>query len=120
LILSLDISSASTGWAKLDGTELHSFGIIIPKGESHAERLADFSTQVCGLMDGVLRVVIEDVWSGRNKKVFKVLSLYHGVAYAATWVSLGKEPAVLMPSRFRKICGAVYGRKLAFKERDDA
>lgn len=120
MILSLDISSASTGWSKLDGLILHSFGIIEPNGKSHAESLVNFHLQLNSLMDGVTEVVIEDVWSGRNKKVFKILALYHGIAYAATWSKLAKPPFVLMPSRFRKICGLVYGRKLAFQERDDA
>lgn len=115
-ILALDISSVSTGFAVLDNNKLvkKGYGLIEMKQKLHGERLAYFEDKVCDLFEKYepTHFFIEDVYSGPNRKTFKILCFYHGVAHKVSFKYLKKGPQALSPSEVRKIIGKRHDIKL--------
>lgn len=113
-VLALDISSASTGiCVSKDGELLYNEALRL-KQKSHAERLLVFEVALRAVIAQYKpdSIAIEDCWQGSNRKTFKVLALYHGVAYKICYESLRKDPFVIMPSEVRKIIGGRAGVNL--------
>lgn len=113
-VLALDISSTSTGICVFrDGKIIYNEALRL-KQKSHAERLLVFEVAVkaiCGQYKPD-SIAIEDCWQGSNRKTFKILALYHGVAYKICYETLKKDPFVIMPSEVRKLIGAKAGVNL--------
>jgi Holliday junction resolvasome RuvABC endonuclease subunit len=106
-VLALDISSASTGICVYkDGDILYNEAVRL-KQKSHAERLLIFEVALKAIISTYNPdiIAIEDCWQGSNRKTFKVLALYHGVAYKICYETTRKEPFVIMPSEVRKCIG---------------
>lgn len=82
--LSLDISASSTGWAFTIGlARSFQYGLIKTNPKfCTPERLAFFREELSSLLKELrpTHVVIEDVYSGTNKKVSMMLSEFVGVA----------------------------------------
>lgn len=94
ILLSLDLSTTCTGWAKfdLDSGELLAFGFIQPnfknpvkKGipqysypQGQALKLRTLADQIIELMEpNVTKIVIEEINSGKNRLGQKVLDGFH-------------------------------------------
>ena len=83
-VLALDISSRSTGWAVFENRELKDYGVILISSKlSWAERLSLFRTALVQLVEkhSPNTIAIEDIYRGPSFITFKVLSMFHGVAY---------------------------------------
>ena len=113
IVLALDVSSLSTGWCcfkhgrfyRREGTD---YGVI--KGNSRlnpAERLSIFRKEVSTLiyMTKPNLIGIEDVFSGPNRKTFKVLSRFNGVALEVSRTIGGIEPIVVPATEWRTLWG---------------
>lgn len=120
-ILALDISSRNTGWSVYENSKPIAVGEISGTADTHAEKLHNYRVSLDHIINKYEPelVAIEDAWSGKNKLTFKILSYYHGV----TLELVGKyktKLSIMMPSRFRRLVGAVYNRKLNFADREAA
>lgn len=120
-LLSLDISSRNTGWTLLENGRPLLTGDIAPPDTGHPEKLHFFRTKVLDICrtHSPEQLCIEDVWAGKNKLTYKILSLYHGVVYQLS-AELGLQMQVMTPSRFRRLVGAVHKVKLNYADREDA
>lgn len=117
IILSLDISSVSTGYAVFrKGRLLKSKcgKITIDKKLSLGLRLNRFEERFCELLGQVDPdiVIIEDIYL-KNAITFKVLAYFHGVAYYHTFNNTDREPYFLGATKIRNILG-VKGKQGAF------
>lgn len=119
-LLSLDISSKNTGWAIVD-QQCTDWGDFAPTGESHGEKLNSFKTNLENLIVKFkpTMLIIEDVWGGKNIRVLKTLSYYHGVCYQVANQN-NVSVKLLMPSQFRRILGNKHGIKLNMQDREEA
>jgi len=97
-ILSLDVSSASTGWTFSVRDNLKAYGVIKtnPK-KGRAERLHSFKEEIRVLLSRYKPsyVVIENGFCGRNVKTLKVLCEFAGVAKMCCMDILGVEPFIM-------------------------
>lgn len=99
VLLSLDLSTTCTGWAKWDlaTKRLLAFGILLPKvkpprgvklayPQMQVLKLRNLSDQIVDLIDGsVKKIVIEEINRGKNRLGQKVLDGLH-------WVLLDRMP----------------------------
>lgn len=107
IILALDISSSSTGVCVFsDGQILYNEAIKL-RQKSHAEKLVIFDATIRAIANKYKPdvIAIEDCFQGRNRKTFKTLALYHGVAYKFCFEILKADPFVMMPSEIRRVIG---------------
>jgi Holliday junction resolvasome RuvABC endonuclease subunit len=121
-IIALDISSKNTGWtAMVDGYLVETGDITPPANADHPEKLHFFRTALLELIANhqPAELCIEDVWAGKNKLTYKILSLYHGVVYQLT-AEAQLQLQIMTPSRFRRLVGAVHNIKLNYAEREEA
>ncbi len=96
ILLSLDLSSTCTGWAKLDieSNKLLSFGSIYPSFKNpvtkkipkysypqlHVLKLRELADQVIELLDDSIKVIaIEEINRGKSRIGQKVLDSFHAV-----------------------------------------
>lgn len=119
MILGLDISSASTGWALVEDGEFVEFGTIKMRQKSHAERLMYFEARLREILEanavlarGIDMMAIEDVWSGKFIQPALILSRYRGIAEKVCWEWFKTEPLVRTATDFRKLLGLKYGTNL--------
>jgi len=114
VILALDVSSSSTGFAVLRNGRWNksstSYGMIkIPSKLPLGERLVMFRDHISTLLDKVNpdSVVIEDVFSGPNVSTMKLLARFSGVAVEVTRRNLKQEPLIALTSKVRAFlkCG---------------
>lgn len=118
-VLTLDISSRSTGWAVFDDGDLADYGLIkIDPKNGWGFRLSIFAEELKTLLEskkpGV--VVIEDIYKGPSPLTFKVLSFFHGVAYQKVSEALFKEPEVIGVLKARSELGKEGNVKCVTKE----
>lgn len=120
-LLALDISSRNTGWTLLESGKPTLTGDIAPPETGHPGKLHFFRTQILDICakHQPLQLCIEDVWAGKNKLTYKILSLYHGVVYQLS-AELGLQMQIMTPSRFRRLVGAVHKVKLNYADREQA
>lgn len=118
-ILSLDISSVSTGYAIFKNGKLKDYSLIDTSIYStHGERLCAFELQVDALIKKYKPDIIaaEDIYKGRNPKTHKILALYHGIAYKLCYSFLTADPVVLYPSEIRGTLSEKYNVVLKKKD----
>lgn len=123
VILALDVSSSSTGFAVLRqgrwNKSTSSFGTIKTKSSMPlGERLVFFRDEVHKLLNKVkpTRVVIEDVFSGRNVSTMKLLARFNGVAIEVSRRYLKKrEPVVALTTKVRAFLECGRKKEDAFK-----
>lgn len=122
-ILSLDISSVSTGWSVYSDGNLLSYGVIKLKSKTkqHGEKLFQLESEINRLVTLYSPNVFsfEDIWKGPSIKTYKVLALYHGIAHKASYVHFKQDPIVLMPSNLRKVLAAKTPLVLTGKKEQD-
>jgi Holliday junction resolvasome RuvABC endonuclease subunit len=120
-VLSLDISSKSTGYAVFSGSKIHpkGLGLITLDHKTHGEKLLNFEREVADLIGRfeVVKVCVEDVWGGPNPRTLQVLSYYHGAVRKEVFFQLEAEPFVLGASEVRSILGAKYNKVLMHSKR---
>lgn len=114
VILGLDVSSSSTGYAVLRNgrwtKSATSFGKIkIPSSLPLSQRLVQFrdSLQEVILKVKPTHIIIEDVFSGRNVATMKLLARFNGVAVELSRRLLGKDPTITLTAAVRSglACG---------------
>lgn len=121
VILGLDVSSSSTGYAVLRNGRWNkskaSFGIIKTSSKDPlAQRLLSFRDQLEALLKKIkpTHVVIEDVFSGRNISTTKLLSRFSGVALEICLRRTKKEPLVITTMQVRSFLGCGKKKENAF------
>ena len=114
VILALDLSSSSTGFAVLRKGRWNksgaSYGLIkISPKLSLAERLVKLRDELTKLIKTVKPtfIVIEDVFKGRNIKTMKLLARFNGVAIELSRRLIKKDPMVVLAAEVRSYleCG---------------
>lgn len=122
-ILSLDISSVATGWSVFDDDQLVAYGVLNLKSKSknHGEKLLQLELSIIDLITKYApdTFSFEDIWKGPSIKTYKILALYHGIAYKAGFVHFKKDPIVLMPSNLRKLLAEKTSLVLSGKKDQD-
>ncbi len=114
IILGLDVSSVSTGYAILKHGRLYKrldiyYGLMKFSSKSpHPERLSLFREQLQDILIAVEPdvVSIEDVFVGRNAKTSILLGKYSGVACEVVYTTLGIEPIIIDNKAVKKIIGS--------------
>lgn len=84
VILALDISSKSTGWAVFEGESIKDYGLIqIPDKKSWGYRLSLFKENLTDIINKHKphKIIVEDIYRGASYIAFRVLAMWHGVAY---------------------------------------
>ena len=121
VILALDVSSSSTGFAVLRGGRWNksasSFGLIkISSKLSLSKRLVEFRDQVKALIVKVKPtvIVIEDVFSGRNIATMKLLARFNGVAIEVSRRMLKRDPIVALTVSVRSSLECGRSKEEAF------
>lgn len=99
-VLSLDISASSTGWAFAFGQArgIFEYGLIKTNPKfGEAERLSFFRQELTKLLQEFrpTHIVIEDVYSGVNVQILKLLAKFAGVAEECCMSVSSIEPVVL-------------------------
>jgi len=114
VILALDVSSSSTGYAVLRKGRWNkskaSYGLIkTPPSLSLAQRLVSFRNQLHAVIKEVnpTFIIIEDVFKGRNVSTMKLLARFNGVAVELSRRVLRKDPIVVLAVEVRALleCG---------------
>lgn len=97
-IISLDVSSKSTGWSFFVRGKLKSCGIIETDSKSDLSiRLNDFRLKLANLLADKrpTHVVIENNFAKTNIKVLKILSQFAGVASECCVSIMGVTPYIM-------------------------
>ncbi len=114
IVLALDVSSISTGWANLailkakkakaPLAKVKGFGCIMPKSSLSTERLIMFESQLKSLIYEVKPdiCVIEDLNHLRNMDVVKVLASFLGTAKKVCYEYHKQEPILIRRSHVLK------------------
>ena len=106
-MLALDLSLSSTGWARFHKGKLIASGSIKPcESLSNFRKLHNIFDLISGLIkeDGDI-VVVEDTYSGPNKKTYKELSRLAGTAIYLSIKYTNKDPVFYEASKARKLVG---------------
>ena len=109
-VMSLDVSSTSTGWSFLtEADNLLKYGTIQPgKKLSISEKLNYFRNELIKILKKYkpTYVVIEDTFLSKNPKVVKILAKFGGVAEQTVYEYTKKEPYIMSnttPKSFFKV-----------------
>ena len=97
-IISLDVSSASTGWCYMNGGKIGKYGKIkIKQTLDKGNKLFIFRTELEKLLKKYAsnNIVIENGFAGRNISTLKTLSNFSGVAQECVYTTLGVEPFIM-------------------------
>jgi Holliday junction resolvasome RuvABC endonuclease subunit len=127
MLLTLDISATSTGWALFDhsppaGRDPHTFDYLVQSGSwkmTRQNRVSVLMEEIHYLFDQheIKSVIIEDAFLGVNAKTFGTLMRLHGIAIAVL-AQHGIPPVFIMPSEWRKLLQEGTGYKFNHKGRD--
>jgi Holliday junction resolvasome RuvABC endonuclease subunit len=120
VILALDISSVSTGWAVLvDGQPApDAYGLIhSDKKQSEGARLVYFQNEIVKLIDRFkpTDIITEDIFKGFNIVSFKVLAQYRGVALKTIYEQTNKEAESMLAVTARTLVGVGIKKEQAFE-----
>jgi crossover junction endodeoxyribonuclease RuvC len=122
VILALDVSSSSTGFAVLRQGRWNkssvSYGLVkIPSGIPLGQRLVSFRDEIQKLLRSVKpdAIVIEDVFSGRNVSTMKLLARFNGVAVEVSRRYLKQEPLIALTTQVRAFLECGRTKEDAFK-----
>lgn len=98
-ILSLDISSVSTGWCLFKGSTLKDYGkIVIGNYKDLHERMVVFKDT----LEKILKkykpdiVLVEDVWMGTNASTSKTLAKFCGIAEETSFRMTKEQPIIIV------------------------
>jgi crossover junction endodeoxyribonuclease RuvC len=110
IILSLDISSTSTGWAVLEtGTtdKLVEYGLIKPDGMDVIRRLYFFGNEIKKLIEKYKpnEICIEEVVLVRGPVIMRTLASFRGVALFQAYSYQKKDITTFEPPSWKKIIG---------------
>lgn len=126
IILSLDISSVSTGWSVWNTEDISKpvgYGVLKLKSKTkqHGEKLLQLESEIAALVATHSPDIFsfEDIWKGPSIKTYKILALYHGIAHKASFVHFKTAPLVLMPSHLRRHLTERTGLILTGKKEQD-
>lgn len=105
IILSLDVSTVSTGWCLFNGHSIFKFGSIkIKNNVDIHERMVIFRDKVEELIKNFspTEVVIEDVWVGKNPKTAKTLAKFCGIAEEAACRFTNTKPIIIENTKVKQ------------------
>ncbi len=109
-VLSLDVSSTSTGWTFVNSKDmLLIFGKIMPDKKAHLpEKLTYFRKSIIALLKKYKpnNIVLEDTFEGRNPKVTNLLAKFGGVAEQTIFQYCKRVPYIMgntTPKSFFKV-----------------
>ena len=120
-IISLDVSSRSTGWCYMMKDQVKAFGCIeTQRKDSLDAKLNDFKRQLGKIYKqfNPSHVVIEDIYYANNAVTFKVLSYFTGVARELCYAMLNLEPHLVTTGEVRGYFGIMKrgkGKEIAFE-----
>lgn len=97
MILSLDVSSASTGWCIISKDTVEWGTITTSPKQCRADRLTRFKDELVVLLDTspITHIVMEDLFLGHNVKTLRILAEFFGVAEQTCFERTGLEPYVI-------------------------
>ncbi len=101
IVLSMDISSKSTGWCVFKNDLLFDYGTIQPNGKlTNTEKLHFFRQELINILTKYKpnAIVFEDVFSGINVRTMKLLSKFAGVAEEVCFDVLSVIPYIISNS----------------------
>lgn len=105
IILSLDVSTVSTGWCVFKEDKLFKFGVIKIKNtvDIH-ERMIILRDKIEELLIKYVptEVVIEDVWLGKNPKTAKTLSKFCGIAEEIVCRTIKNKPTIIENTKVKQ------------------
>ena len=107
ILLGLDISSYSTGWAVMDATgKLITYGHINPEGplEKRLSQTRNFLIKIIAEHKPTF-VALEDLNCFRNAKVSRILNYFSGVAVLTCYDYNGNEVRFYSQSTLKKLMG---------------
>ena len=96
-VLSLDISSVSTGWSVYDGNNFICGTILLKKTMDKVVKLQKFREVLKNLLikEKPTHIVIEAVFMGINVKTIKILSEFSGVAQECCLSTVNITPYII-------------------------
>lgn len=120
ILLGLDASSSSTGWAVFDNKGLAAYGIIKPNGEDWRDRLVHQGSKLKEIMEKYHpdKIVMEDVpLKNGNSKVLVILGAVQGFIYGIA-ASYGIPVHFVLPSEWRSPLGLYDGTREGTKRKE--
>lgn len=121
VILALDISSSSTGYAVLrdgswSGVETEYGVITVPTNLTFPKRLVAFRNALADVIRQTkpTHIIIEDVFRGPNVSTMKLLARFNGVAVEVSRRLLRRDPQIALAAEVRAALGCGRGKQDAF------
>lgn len=112
LIMGVDISSKSTGWALIQGDNLVEYGKINPTGKmTNAQKMNLFQVELRKIIESKQpnEIAIEDVIQVRSVSVLKLLARFNGIAIIEAYRQLQKDPTLFEPARWKTFVDGCIG-----------
>jgi len=104
LIMGIDISSRSTGWALIQGDKFVDYGKINPTGRmTNAQKMHLFHVELRKIIESKQpdEIAIEDVVQVRSVSVLKLLARFNGIAIIEAYRKLQKDPVLFEPTKWK-------------------
>lgn len=113
IIMGIDASTTSTGWAIFDGSNLIRYGVIKPKSDNWRDRLIEQGPQLANIIQTYKpeKIFMEDVpLKGSNVKALVILGAVQGFIYGV--ISSFNIPVFfIVPSEWRSLIGLFDGTR---------
>ena len=113
IVMGIDASTTSTGWAIFDDKELKAYGLIKPNGEDWRERIVNQAPQLVEIISKYKpeKIYMEDVpLKSKYPKVLVQLGAVQGFIYGVT-ASVHVPVVFLGPSEWRSPMGLFDGTR---------
>lgn len=120
ILLGLDASSSSTGWAVFDKKGLAAYGVIKPQGEDWRDRLVHQGSNLKNIIEKYHpdKIIMEDVpLKNGNSKVLVILGAVQGFIYGIA-ASYGIPVQFILPSEWRSPLGLYDGTREGTKRKE--
>lgn len=120
ILLGLDASSSSTGWAIFDKKGLAAYGVIKPQGEDWRDRLVHQGSNLKNIIEKYHpdKIIMEDVpLKNGNSKVLVILGAVQGFIYGIA-ASYGIPVQFILPSEWRSPLGLYDGTREGTKRKE--
>lgn len=120
ILLGLDASSSSTGWAVFDKKGLAAYGIIKPDGEDWRDRLVNQGSKIKEIIEKYHpeKIIMEDVpLKNGNSKVLVILGAVQGFIYGIA-ASYNIPVEFVLPSEWRSPLGLYDGTREGTKRKE--
>lgn len=113
-ILSLDVSSVSSGYSIFENGQPITYGIIAMKQPLVGEKLEYFEQTLIRLIEAYspTHICIEQIFSGPSPITFKTLAFFHSIVMKLCYRYLKTDPILFVPSQGRRLVGEKYSVKL--------